>query len=379
VLRHRLLVYIPFTATGVALALPGALMPWLLTHWALRDAQAGLLLFLFFLGSTLGAFLSRGTLTYSVARGTLLTACGAAWLPLASSHTAYVAMTIYGVGLGITMTSISLLQSRRFVDDCAAEMTRLNLLWAVGAVSAPYIALRRGIADSVHATHVLFTLAAVFAVCAVFIALFEAAPPPQPKTEVKRKGWLIHAPLPLLLLAFCITGVEASAGGWLAAYSQRSGHLLQTTIGAPTCFWAGLLVSRILHSSTRVSNSLRRFLLSGNLLLLTVALAAILLFPSAAILLIAAFLVGFAAGPTYPLLLALVLEHDNSPSVFILAGAGSAALPYLTGLLSTATHSLRSGLLVPVFAAGAMLVSGLITLRTGPGTTQRNADPSRLQ
>jgi FHS family glucose/mannose:H+ symporter-like MFS transporter len=376
VLRHRLLVYIPFTATGVGLALPGALMPWLLTHWMLRDEQVGLLLFLFFLGSTAGAFLLRGTLTYSIARGCLLAACGVAWLPLASSHTAYAAMAIYGVGLGITMTSASLLQSRRFADDCAAEMTRLNLLWAVGAVSAPYIALRRGIADSAHATHMLFVLAAVFAVCGVLVALFEAAPPAtQPVAATTRKGWLIHAPLPLLLLAFCITGVEASSGGWLATYSQRSGHLLQTTIGAPTCFWAGLLFSRLLHSSGRVSSSLRRFLLSGNLLLLTAALAALLLFQSAAVLLIAAFFVGFAAGPMYPLLLALVLEHDNSPSVFILAGAGSAALPYLTGLLSTATHSLRSGLAVPAFAAAAMLMAGLITLRA----EKPNGRTARLQ
>jgi FHS family glucose/mannose:H+ symporter-like MFS transporter len=373
-LHNRALVYATFTTTGISLALPGALMPWLLAHWTLKDSQAGLLFFLFFLGSTAGAFLSRGNLAHSIVRGTLCTALGAAWLPFATRDTAYAAITLFGVGLGITMTSISLLQSRRFAADCAAEMTRLNLIWAIGACSGPWLVLHKGVIDATHARHVLLALAVVFALFAALTTLFERAPQFQPLTPITRaKHWLIAVPLPLLVLVGCITGVESSSGGWLATYSQRSGHSLGAIIGAPTCFWAGLLLSRLLHSSSRISNASRRFLLTGNLLLMAAALATLVLFQATPLMLAAAFLIGFTAGPMYPLLLALVLEHDNSPTVFILAGAGSALLPYLTGELSTTSHSLRAGMLVPTFAATAMLLAGILTARRTVSQTQNTA------
>jgi len=65
----------------------------------------------------------------------------------------------------------------------------------------------------------------------------------------------------------------------------------------------------------------------------------------------------------YPLLLALVLEHNSGPAVFVLAGLGSAALPFLTGALSTSAGSLRAGLLVPAAAAIAMVAAGWATVR----------------
>ena len=372
-IRGRALLYAGFTATGIALALPGALMPWLLAHWALRDSQAGLLLFLFFAGGTSGALLSRGSLRWSIVRGAACTSLGAALLPFASRDAAYIAILLYGLGLGIAMTSISLLQSRRWAADCAAEMTRLNLLWAIGACSGPWLVLHEGVLDGTHARHVLLTIAAAFAVFTILVAAFEqdAAEPPQSR-KASTHRWMLASPLALLLLVFCITGVESSSGGWLATYSQRSGHTLGITIGAPTCFWAGLLFSRLLHSNSWISRIARRFLLTWNLLAMAAALAGLILFHAGPIILFAAFIVGFAAGPMYPLLLALVLEHDSGPAVFVLAGLGSAVLPLLTGTLSTASGSLRAGLMVPSMAAVAMVFAGWSTSRTGSTSSTRN-------
>ena len=41
-------LYLGFAATGVGVALPGALLPLLLRRWSLSDARGGLLLFCFF-------------------------------------------------------------------------------------------------------------------------------------------------------------------------------------------------------------------------------------------------------------------------------------------------------------------------------------------
>jgi fucose permease len=71
------------------------------------------------------------------------------------------------------------------------------------------------------------------------------------------------------------------------------------------------------------------------------------------------FLVGFGLGPVYPLLLATALQYSERTPIFFVAGLGSAFLPWLTGIVSSATSSLRLGLLVPVSASVLMLALGL--------------------
>src|ERR1700729_2122961 len=105
--RATWIVYATTLATGVGVVLPGAMLPLLLTRWHLSDAQAGLLFFLFFIGSTSGAVLSRGSLPKSIARGCLAVVIGAILLAMASRAAAFFAIAIYGLGLGIAMTSIS--------------------------------------------------------------------------------------------------------------------------------------------------------------------------------------------------------------------------------------------------------------------------------
>jgi FHS family glucose/mannose:H+ symporter-like MFS transporter len=64
--------------------------------------------------------------------------------------------------------------------------------------------------------------------------------------------------------------------------------------------------------------------------------------------------------PIFPLCLAKVLKlTHNSPDskwIFAISGLGGAVLPWITGELSAHTGSLRIGLLVPVFALGAMMI-----------------------
>ena len=176
-LRKRLPLYLAFAATGFSCALPGALMPWLLARWTLKDSQVGLLLGLFFVGGTSGALLSRGSLRWSIFRGAICTSLGAAALPFASGRAANGAMLLFGLGLGITMTSISLLQSRRCTDTRPAEMTRLNLLWAIGACTGPWIILHEGARNAANAKNVLLILAGVFAVFCIWVASFERDEP----------------------------------------------------------------------------------------------------------------------------------------------------------------------------------------------------------
>ncbi len=368
-MRLKIGLYAGFAATGVSLALPGALLPLLLARWNLGDARGGLLLFCFFLACMAGAVASRGRMNRSIVRGALLTAGGAVWLGLASRGWAFAAIAVFGLGLGITMTSTSLFVSRRFPDERRVEMMRLNLLWAVGACAGPWLALGgHALADERNSTRPLHTLAGIaifFAAFApwVWLAMKEDAPREDMAAQASGRAGsgraLRYVPLALLILVFCSTGVEAATGGWLAAYAQRLGEGARTTIGAATAFWAGLLSSRLVHSVRVTGRVSERVVLPVSTGLAAAGLAVLIGWPGGVASVVGAFVTGFGAGPVYPLLLAIVLRRIDTPAVFVVAGLGSAALPLATGAVSSGVHSLAAGLCVPLAAATMMTVLGV--------------------
>jgi fucose permease len=372
-------LYLGFAATGVGVALPGALLPLLLRRWSLGDARGGLLLFCFFLATTTGALLSRGRMNRSIARGALLTSAGALWLGFASRDWGFGAIAIYGLGLGIAMTSTSLLVSRRFPKERRVEMMRLNLLWAAGACAGPWLALGgqalKAGAHAVRPLHVLVGLSLFFAVFALWVWLaLESLPDTaelSSESAVATTRWpLAEIPLALLILVFCATGIESSTGGWLAAYAQRLGETAKTTIGAATAFWVGLLGSRLINS-LRVSARLsERVVLRVSAGLAAAGLAILVAWPGAAASVFAALMVGLGAGPVYPLLLSMVLRRSETRGIFVLAGVGASALPLATGALSGWMHSLSAGLCVPLAAASMMTVLSLSLRADSPAASE---------
>jgi fucose permease len=171
-----------------------------------------------------------------------------------------------------------------------------------------------------------------------------------------RRSALLEVPWPLWVLVFCATGVEAAAGGWLTTFAQRSSDTLGVTIGAATLLWAGLLAGRAAHSLRAAARLTERRVLAASTAAMTAALALLLAWPTGAVTMIAAAVLGFAAAPVYPLLLAIVLRQRETAAIFVVAGLGSSLLPLATGALSGAAHSLRVGLGVPLGAALAMMM-----------------------
>jgi len=354
----RAAMYCGFAATGVGLSLPGALMPVLLRHWSIGDARGGVLLFCFYAAAPLGSLAVRGRRLRWVLGGSLICMAGAAWLGLGGALTAMAAIALYGFGLGSTITSISLLQSQRFAGERRLELTRLNLVWAAGATLGPWLALRRAsiFGEALRGQHAMLVAAALFASFAMWVALFErddsgedAAVVAPPRLSVFEVPW------PLLALVFCATGVEAAASGWLTAYAQRAGDSLRLTIGAGTLLWGGALAARALHS-TRWSQRLpERAVVGGSIAMVAAALTVLVAWPAGIATLIAAAALGLGTGPLYPLLVSAVLRHREQSAIFVLAGIGASTLPLLTGAVAGWTHSLRTGLGVPLCAAVVML------------------------
>ena len=358
-LLSQVILYLGFAATGVGMALPGAVLPALLTRWSLADSQAGLLFFLGWLGSSLGALAVRPSRVSSLAFGAALAALGALGMAYSSRWTCFFSMAVYGLGLGITMTSTSLLQAARNCDRRGAELNRLNLVWALGACVSPTLAEHSLRVASARAIFSL--LALLFALVCLWILLFEHAPVVEAaSTATSKNRWSLAVwPLALVVVMLLPTGIESSMGAWIAAYVQRTQQAIATTVTAGSCFWLGLLLSRTFASTILLLRRSERLVLKQSLV--TVVAGALLLIASKGSLgiLPGVFLIGFGLGPVYPLLLAIALQYSDNTAIFFVAGLGSAFFPWLTGVVSTAASSLRTGLLVPLAASVLMLILGL--------------------
>ena len=346
----------------MGVTLPGTLLLPLLTRWGVGDGRAGLLFFVFFLGSSSGAVLSRGSIGRSVSRGCGIAAFGVAGLSSLSYSVALVAITIYGLGLGIAMTSVSLLQSRRNAAHRTAEMTRLNFIWAIGACLGPATLLRGsatwGVQPVLEGVVVLF---ACLGAAALRMLPSPAAPASSLAQFPRSSG---KKTLLLLLLGPLATGVESGMGGWLALYSQRSGHVLNITISAVTFFWGGLLVSRLIQSSRYVAGISRRPTLQLAPALIFSGISVLVASHGGGPMLLGALLVGLGVGPLYPLMLSLLLAHGEVRNAgFILGGVGAALLPLLMGLVSAWSGSIRFGLGVLLLASMAMGAINVALLR----------------
>ena len=365
------LLYAAFASAGAGCALPGALLPAMLVSWHLQDSRAGLLFLVIAAGSALGALAMGRRLWHSLILGcALLTLAALAW----STPQGFVVVSgfAWGVGLGMMMTSITLIR-QQIEGDKTVELVRLNLLWAAGACLCPILLTHALRAGSLRG--ILLVFAAVFAALGVGVSAVRpgslqasAATERRWPNAIRERLALHGAPFALIVATALSTGVEASAGAWLAAYAQRSRDGLAVMIAAPTCLWAGLLVSRALGSLPGRERKLQR---SFKGLLVLAALAALgLLLPSGAALLVSAFCLGFGLGPIYPSLLAKVIGYRQNGSIFFLCGVTSALMPLLTGILSTQFASLRAGLSVLTVGALAMLLMGLRL----PETRENNLD-----
>ncbi len=350
-----------FCLTGIGTSLLGATLPATLQHWHLSDRSGGLLLLAGWGGSTSGALLARGRLDRAAAGGLALSA-----LALFALSTRYVPhlfalYLVYGVGLGLAMTAISLLRSRE-VDSAKVDLdlNRLNLVWAAGACISPALALHSLRLVSVAGLY--RNLGLLFAAAALAVMLVSratrgrslAATPAAPLP-------VAYAPLRFSIFAATSVGLESAIGSWLTTYAERATLVVGAAVSANLAFWFGLLLSRASHSLQSAPWLHTRRVRNLHLCLACAAVLLILAWPRARTLPFAGFLCGFGLGPLYPFVLAATLPRYRSMAIFLSAGIGSSVVPWLTGALSTATGSLRIGLLMPA-ATLALLVASAVRI-----------------
>ena len=351
-----LVLSLGFSLTGAATVMLGVLLPVLSLRWTLTDATAGLLLFLQFLGSALGAVCTGLNRVRSLIYGYMLLVLSMGAIALSGSRAPFAAFFFYGLGLGMAMTATSLLITDRSGDESAAKLEGLNFIWSVGATAGPMLFLPFLHRADVH--QLFLVLLGLFLLLFGWVALAERNQPRRESAKDHRAAGTgsIKALLPLVILAMCAVGVEAALSGWLTTYSHRAGlHSLAGAALATSLFWFGEMLSRLAFSTRLLAKIGRRATLYAAIWGVLVSLAALIAVPWPSAILVVAAVAGVCIGPLYPLLLAFMLEHSARGWIFAVGGVGAAVFPWLTGALSSHYGSLRLGLMAPC-AAGLIMV-----------------------
>ena len=349
---------VAFLLTGVGTALLGAALPAMLAEWHLSDRSGGWLLFSSFAGSTLGALLVREARRWLAAVGLACSAAAMLLLSRSSGGVLIPSFCLYGLGLGLTMTALSLLRAREVpAAQSNLEMNRLNLLWAIGACCAPALALR-----SLHTVSVsaLFRFqATLFLAVAAFLAISGTSSRRRATTARRAISPERLVPLRFCLFAAAAVGIESAIGGWLTTYTQRLAHGAALAVSANSAFWLGLLASRAAHSWSGARWLRSRPSVALHVVAVAAATTLLIALPFGAVLPAAALLAGVGLGPLYALALSLTLPYFRANLIFVICGFGSSLLPWLTGAVSTSFGSLRAGLLAPGMAVVVLVWTGL--------------------
>ena len=360
-----------FVVCGIVTVLPGPLLPVMAAKWGLRDVQSGGFFAAEFVASSIGAIFSPHRLHRNMPSGYALMTAGVFLLIVATQTAqasaghalALAAFALIGLGIGLSVTATNLYVGRAATEthrgDRARGLSIVNLWWGIGAVACPWLIAATEGGGWLRAFLVFVALSAAF----VFFGLSPQLRIAETPSLIATRASLAHDAGLLAFFAallFLYVGVENTVSGWITTYAHRFSGLSVANAGLlVSLFWIALLTGRALGSAALRRLPERAVLLPS--LALALAAIAVLLEPhSTRVVLIAVALAGAGFGPVFPLgvarLLARVSDHRNTGWVFAMCASGGAVLPWLTGLVSTRTHSLRLGFAVPVGPVAAILV-----------------------
>jgi MFS transporter, FHS family, glucose/mannose:H+ symporter len=372
-----LVLHAGYVVAGIVTTLLGPILPILIARWSLSDQRAGLFFTAQFCGSmlgvsTLGALIGRGY-RYAFVCGFSLIAAGVAGLSLGSYPAALAATALFGCGLGQALSATNLWVAEVAKARRVAALSILNLAWGIGAVaSSPLVLLAQRRAA---APLLLYTIASASALTALILLAMNLEPgaaeaDQQQSGPTREENISMRSSVNLAALFFLYVGSENSIAGWVASLTKRMhpgpGDLWAL---APLFFWAGLLIGRALVPLVPFRWRERALLASG-LILAAVGICLLLRATSFASIAICVAAAGLGFAGIFPILVAWLVKAYGRNSrrigaiMFSSAGLGGATMPWLVGLTSTGTGSLRAGLLLPL--AGCVVMFTLIASMREP-------------
>ena len=358
---------IAFLPTGILTTLLGPMLPILSVRWALSDTQSGNLFLVQFLSQLAGVLLSGAMMSRVGFRlpflsGMLLMAGGVSTLYLGSPWLGMVSVTVYGLGLGMVIPTDNLMIAEVSTGSRAAAVSLLNFFWGVGAVLCSLLVAW---AQAHQMVPVFLGSVALFLLLLVVASWKLPFPAARDSTHVPIP-WREIARNPATWVFACVfllyPGAETAVGGWIGSYVTRMGsHGASMGAMMPAFFWAALSLGRGAGSVVLHRLPERRVLQAGY------GLAAVgigLLLRSSTLpgVIASALITGLSFANLYPISVALlshrfgVTARGVGTVMFSLATLGPALLPWLVGVISQSSGSLRAGLAVPFVATLILFV-----------------------
>ncbi|MFZ0796465.1 MAG: MFS transporter [Terriglobales bacterium] len=375
---------IAFLPTGILTTLLGPMLPILIARWAMNDAQAGNLFLVQFLAMLAGVqfsgvLLVRWGFRPAFLLGLLLMACGVATIYMGSLWLGLASVATYGLGLGLIIPTDNLLigeigagsvpssDSSLRASSRASAVSLLNLFWSAGAVVCSLMV-------AWTAAHKLlpFFLGSV-ALFLVLLALamrnmpFPAAAEPAGSSASFSWQEMAKSPAIWLFVAvfFLYPGAEAAVGGWIGSYVSRLGSRGASMASMmPAFFWSALTMGRAFGIPFLPRFSERRVLQAGYAAA-AAGIGLMLLAPALIGVIVGALITGLSFAMLYPITVAQLSQRFGMAArnigavMFSLAAAGPAVIPWMVGVISHSTGSLRVGMLLPL---GATVILFLIHL-----------------
>jgi MFS transporter, FHS family, glucose/mannose:H+ symporter len=377
-MNEWLLLHLSFILIGVITTMLGPILPTFIRQWSLTDAQAGFFFtsqyFASFFGVLLtSVFLPRFGFSKVSAGGFLAFLLGYAFLGLGPWTVSAAMVGINGFGYGLANPAINLRATQLPSSNTAAAVTFLNFSWSIGAVICPFLVGffipgfgLRGFSIGLAASALLLIL--------LHLSLRSTHPEVRPARVMHPlTEWLARLrfpqAIPLLLLFFLYVGVEVALGGWIASFQKRMPGMNAVTFMAAPSFFYGFIALGRGTAPIALRHFSQTFITAGGLFVATVGGTIIAFSNTSHALYLGAAIAGFGLAPQYPIYvtwLAKIFQQD-SPWIgalfFGAAGLGGGALPWLVGIVSANTNSLRAGLYAPLAVSFAMI---FLVLRAKP-------------
>jgi len=360
--------------------------------FARTDADMGLVYLLYSLAWVTGT-ISSGVLAGRLPRrllmggGPALMALGLAAMAATGSWPAFIAGCLtFALGLGLIDSGMNAVFMDLYPDRQAAALNRLHLWVAVGALAAPF-AIGRLVAAGVPWETIV--AGGAVAAAAVAVVLGTRALPPAHRVDRHRMGTTLGSesdarsrrriPVPVLVLSAaiaCYVATEMGVTSWLVRYLDDAPIELATL--ALSLFWGGMALGRLVSSFLAGRMGAVKLAATWSVAC-GVAVIASLVAPTLGLAIACFAVAGFAAGPVYPMIMAIggSIYPDRSSMVSsVLASAaivGSIVYPPLMGQLSGTV-----GLGVSMLGAGlfSFVAAGLIVAGARLDPRRRGVTPA---
>jgi FHS family glucose/mannose:H+ symporter-like MFS transporter len=361
-------LFVGFILSGIATTIVGPMLPVFIRRWGLDDSQAGLFSTIQFLAALVGTLVSGMWMAWrgyrpSLVAGYALIGCGLATVNASTHIRAMVATAAFGLGYGLITAGTNLYVAEAGGTRSASLLNLLNFTWGLGAMAcSPLIAvaLRNSRLPTLLNGYAVFggllALALLFARFGAEKHHESAASGATGRASVGRTVTIAMAALFLMYV-----GMETSIGVWAAEYSRRiaNGITNMTTL-APMFFYAGLTAGRGLAPLALLSVS-EAPLVFGALSLTAIGTTVVIFSTALQAAIAGVFLAGLGCASIYPIYIAWLSRWYGPRAkriggfLFALASLGGSAGPWLVGVVSQYSRSLRVGFLVPLLSALLMI------------------------